>query len=115
MRAIAIAVAIVLTVSTIGTAEQTWTGQISDDMCGAEHMPGEHGKKMSAKDCTIACVKDGSKYVFVTGGKVFQIANQDFSSLSTHAGENVRLTGQLKDETITVTKIERPSGRGAAH
>lgn len=64
-----------------------------------------------AKDCTIACVKDGSKYVFVTGGKVFKIANQDFSSLRTHAGETVTLTGQLKEETITVAKIERPAKR----
>jgi hypothetical protein len=112
MKSVIIAAAIILGAATMHAADQTWTGLISDDMCGAEHMPGEHGKKMSARDCTIACVKDGSKYVFVAGGKVFKIANQDLEALATHAGETVRLSGQLKDETITVTRIERAAKSG---
>jgi hypothetical protein len=112
MRAVAIAFTIAVAAATIQAADQTWTGQLSDDMCGAQHMAGEHGKKMSARDCTIACVKDGSKYVFVTGGKVFRITNQDFKTLATYAGEPVKLTGQLKDEAITVSKIERAAKTG---
>src|ERR1700693_4090562 len=40
-------------------ADQTWTGKISDSMCGAKHnTSAEHGgKKMSDRDCTLACVR----------------------------------------------------------
>jgi hypothetical protein len=37
-------------------------------------MAGEHGKKMTDRACTEACVKDGAKYAFMSKGKVYQIA-----------------------------------------
>lgn len=90
-------------------AEQTWTGKISDSMCGASHKSAaEHGgKKMSDRDCTLACVKEHqAKYVFVHHGKVLNIANQDAAGLEEHAGHTVKLTGNLTGDTITVSKIE---------
>ena len=92
--------------------EQTWTGKISDDMCGASHtkMAAEHkDSKMSDRDCTLACVKGGGKYVFVSGGKVYKIENQDLAQLQVHAGHTVRLTGHMKSDTITVSKIVMPT------
>jgi hypothetical protein len=88
-------------------AEQTWTGQISDSSCGESHQSAmEHaGKKLSAHDCAVACVKNGGKYVFVVDGKTYAIANQDFSDLEKQAGSMVKLTGEMKGDTITVTKI----------
>ncbi len=79
-------------------------------MCGAKHADGEHGtKKMTDRQCVEACVKGGEKYVFVSDGdKVLKIANQDFDALKAHAGHEVMLTGDLKGDTITVTKIEMP-------
>src|SRR5881409_3457222 len=77
-------------------ADMTWTGKISDSKCGANHMKGEHGKKMSDADCTAACIKGGEKYVFVSKGKVYKIDNQDFSDLSMHAGHTVKLSGEMK-------------------
>jgi hypothetical protein len=86
----------------------TWTGKISDSSCGASHdTMTEHGKKGSDKDCTLICVKDGSKFVFVSKDTVMPIANQDFKDLKAFAGETVTLTGDLKDKSITVTKIEK--------
>ncbi|HET7619280.1 MAG TPA: hypothetical protein VFK20_12285 [Vicinamibacterales bacterium] len=87
-------------------AASTWTGVISDSMCGVKHGSGEHGTKMSDKDCTTECVKGGSDYVFVSGDKIYKIENQDFGDLKAHAGEKVTLTGEMKDDTITVSKIE---------
>ncbi len=90
-------------------ADQTWTGKISDSMCGAKHnTAGEHGAaKMSDRDCTLACIKEHSaKYVFVQGAKVYKIDNQDFAALQEHAGHSVKLTGEKKGDTITVSKIE---------
>ena len=89
-------------------AEQTWTGQISDEMCGADHSAMSQNGKISAHDCTLACVKGGSKFVFVSKGKVYPIANQDLADLKTHAGHNVKIAGDLGSDgkTITVSKVE---------
>lgn len=88
-------------------APQTWTGQIGDSMCGAMHKP-MGNVKMADRECTEMCVKAGGKYVFVTGGKVFQITDQKDKALAMHAGHTVLLTGELKGETITVSKIDMP-------
>ena len=85
----------------------TWTGQISDSMCGAHHKTmAEHGKQLSARDCTEACVKNGGKYVFVSKGRVHKIENQDFAGLSEHAGHTVKLTGDMDGDSIKVSNIE---------
>jgi hypothetical protein len=87
-------------------ADKTWTGQISDSMCGASHshMTAVH-PAMTDRDCTLACVKGGGKYVFVSDGKVYKIANQELALLQTHAGHSVQLTGDMKGDTITVSNI----------
>ena len=91
-------------------ADQTWTGQISDSMCGASHakMTAAH-PGMTDRDCAQACIKSGGKYVFVSDGKVFSIANQDLALLPVHAGHTVRLTGEMKGDTITVSNIVMPA------
>src|ERR1017187_10689219 len=85
-------------VMTAAAAEHTWTGKISDSMCGADHKKGaEHGSAtMSGRDCTLGCVKHGAKFVFVVDGKVYNIENQDFADLTEHAGHTVQLTGDLQ-------------------
>lgn len=91
-----------------GQRTETWTGKISDSSCGASHdAMTEHGKKGTDKDCTLMCVKKGAKYVFVTGGQVRPIANQDFKDLQQFAGDTVKLTGELKNDAITVSRIEK--------
>ena len=88
-------------------AEQTWTGKISDSACGAKHEEAAEGQGVMAdRDCTQACIRGGSKYVLVVDGKVLQIANQDNKDLATHAGHAVKMTGELKGNAITVSKIE---------
>jgi hypothetical protein len=116
MKHLCIAViATMLGVMCASAAEKTWTGQISDSMCGAKHnTTAEHGaKQMSDRDCALACVKDhNAKYVFVSAGKVYNVANQDFGDLQVHAGHTVRLTGEMSGDTITVSKIAM-SGKGS--
>jgi hypothetical protein len=46
--------------------------------------------------------------VFVSGGKVYKIENQDLALLQEHAGHTVQLTGEMKGDTITVSKIVMP-------
>jgi len=65
---------------------------------------------LSDQQCTLECVKAGGKYVFVgPNDKVFQITNQDFAGLAQHPSETVVLTGELKGDTITVSKVEVPA------
>ena len=89
---------------------QTWAGKISDSMCNAKHPGGEHeGKKMTDADCTKVCVKKGAKYVFVSDGKVYQLANQTSKTIASHAGQDVQLTGEMKGDIITATKVTSPA------
>jgi hypothetical protein len=87
-------------------ADKTWNGTISDSMCGMKHPAGEHGGTSGDAECTKGCVEKGAKYVFVSNGKVYKIANQDFEALKAHAGEKVALSGEMKGDEITVSKIE---------
>ena len=92
-------------------AEATWTGKISDDMCGASHKGMEHaGKKTDDRECTLVCVKGRSKFVFVSEGKVYAVENQSFAGLKEHAGHTVKLTGEMgaDKKSIKVSKIEMP-------
>lgn len=88
-------------------AEQTWKGAISDSNCNGKHQAGEHdGKKMTDADCTAVCIKKGAKYVFVSDGNVFRIANQKSKAIARHAGQQVELTGTLEGDTITAKTIQ---------
>jgi len=88
-------------------AASTMTGTISDSMCGSSHgAMTEQGTKMTDKQCTSGCIQHGAKYVFVENGRVFQIATQEFKELAQFAGENVRVTGEVKGDQLTLQKIE---------
>jgi hypothetical protein len=107
MKSFALFTAIFVFTTIAMAAEQTWTGQISDSACGAKHEEAAEGQgKMPDRECTVACVRGGSKYVLVSDGKVFQIANQDNKDLAAHAGHTVKMTGEMKGSSITVSKIE---------
>ena len=77
--------------------EETWKGTISDSNCNGKHPEGEHdGKKMTEADCTAVCVKKGAKYVFVSDGKIYKLANQTSKTIASHAGQQVELTGTCR-------------------
>jgi hypothetical protein len=105
---------ILLSAGAAFSAQQTWTGQITDSMCGKDHSMMQHGgKKVSARDCTLECVKAGAKYAFVSNGAVYEIQNQDLKDLTVHAGHTVKLTGEMSADkkSIKVDKIEMPAGK----
>ena len=108
MRKTLASLAAVALMSSVPLFAAEMKGKISDAMCGAKHAAGEHGAKTTDRECVEKCVKENAKYVFVSGDKVYKIANQDFAGLKTHAGHEVLLTGDAKDDTITVSKIAMP-------
>jgi hypothetical protein len=99
--------ALIAFLSALSAFAATWTGQISDSACGMSHakMMAADKNLKTDRDCTLACIKAGSKYVFVSDGKVYNISNQKLAALKAHAGETVQLTGTMTGDTITVSKI----------
>jgi hypothetical protein len=87
-------------------ADQTLMGTISDSMCGISHKA--MGTKMTDRECTQMCAAKGAQYVLVADGKVYKLTNHD-TDLKTHAGHMVNLTGDVKGDTIKVSKIEMPA------
>jgi hypothetical protein len=82
---------------------QTYTGEISDSMCGASHMMA--GKKA---DCAHDCVGKGSSYALVVGDKVYALHANDKAvqeKLSALAGEQAKVTGTADGETIEVDQV----------
>ena len=83
---------------------KSYTGTVSDSMCGAKHaMP----EMMPA--CTRACVGKGSKYALVVGDKVYTLETSDKAAhrhLDKQAGAKATVTGTEKDNTIAVSSVK---------
>ena len=82
---------------------QTFTGRVSDAMCGANHMmAGE------AADCARACARKGSKYALVVGDKVYTLDTSDrptLDKLDKLADGQAKVTGQANGDSITVSSV----------
>ena len=92
-----------LTLTSAWAAGQSYTGQVSDAMCGANHM-----MDGSAADCTRACVAKGSKYALVVGSKVYTLESGDkavLAALDKLAGAQAKVTGTANQDTIAVTAV----------
>jgi hypothetical protein len=88
--------------SAFAASGKTYTGTVSDAMCGAKHMG-------PAAECTRGCVSKGSKYALVVGDKVYTLDTSDKAALATldkQAGAKVTVTGTEKDNTITVSSVK---------
>jgi hypothetical protein len=114
MKTFAFTAAALFFLYTTAFAAETWTGAgvITDTMCAASHQSNiEHarensGHTMTNQECTVGCVmRRGQKYVFVSGGKTYRIADQDHADLATFAAQPVTLTGTLAGDVITVSRV----------
>ena len=86
----------------------THAGAVRPAPCGMKHDSGaENVPTPPANECVANCIRGGSKYVIVANDKVFQIANQNAAGLADLAGSKVKITGELKGDTVTISKIEK--------
>jgi hypothetical protein len=92
-------------------AQGTWSGDLTTSACVGAHTSKFHTQATSAHDCAVDCVKEGAKYVFVSDGKVYQITNQKHAALRQRVGQTVRITGDMKGDRITVSRVGVQSGR----
>lgn len=88
---------------------KSWTGKVGDVMCGKKHTMGG-----TDKDCTLMCVKGGSKYALIVGQKVYTLEGNT-AALQQFAGSKAKVTGALKGDTITVESASAvPAGKAKA-
>ena len=83
---------------------QSFTGKVSDAMCGAKHM--EAG--IAPADCVRACVQKGANYALVVGDKVYALKTSDkaaLDELNKLAWERAKVTGAASGDTISVKSV----------
>lgn len=81
---------------------RTFTGEVSDTMCGAKHM------MENKAECTRTCVSKGSNYSLVVGDKIYTLhaaSKPVLDELNTLAGEQAKVTGTESGDTIEVSKV----------
>jgi hypothetical protein len=82
---------------------RTFAGEVSDAMCGAQHM-----MEGSKADCARACVGKGSKYALVVGNTVYTLDSSDkkiLDQLNRLAGEKATVSGSADGDTIKVSSV----------
>ena len=86
----------------------TFTGVITDTMCGARH---DMMKDEPAGECVKMCAKGQSSYALYDGNNVFKLSDQ--KTPAKFAAQKVKVTGTLdqKNNTIRVSSIEPIDGK----
>jgi hypothetical protein len=108
MKRMAISMAAVLLCAGLGFAAQknnTYRGEIMDSACaamGSHEAMMKGNPNMTAKQCTVACVQHGAKYVLYDAATktVYQLDDQ--KKPEQFAGEKVAVTGSLDAGTKTI-------------
>ena len=95
-------IAILLAVAALSAApgKQTFTGIITDNMCGNA---GHSHMRMGPTDaeCTIACISaHGAAYVLVSGKDVYTLSDQ--RTPEKFAAQKVKIVGTLDAKTKTI-------------
>ena len=86
--------------------EQTFTGVITDSMCGKDHAM---MKVSPDSKCVLDCVKHGSKYALFDGKTSYVLSDQ--KSPEQFAGQTVRITGTLYEKT-KILKVDSVKADG---
>lgn len=98
-------VLILVAFSFLGHAQspKTWDGFVTDTHCGT------HCQRTSAitpdRACVRRCVRQGSKYGLWSGNHVYTLEPQ--LKASKFAAENVRVIGDLSNDSIQIKSIAR--------
>lgn len=95
--------AALLTTAAFAAKAQTFTGTVSDAMCGATHM-----MEGDPASCLRTCVNKGSKYALVVGDKVYTLDTSNPATLGTLAklgAQKATVKGTVDGDTISVSSV----------
>lgn len=82
---------------------QTFTGTVSDAMCGATHM-----MEGDPASCLRTCVNKGSKYALVVGDKVYTLDTSNQATrdaLAKLGAQKATVKGTVDGDTISVSSV----------
>jgi hypothetical protein len=100
---ITLVLCVFLVPSSFAAKTQSFTGTVSDAMCGKKHM-----MEGDPAACLRACVQKGSKYALVVGDKVYTLDTQDKAALATLdklANQKATVKGQANGDEIEVSSV----------
>lgn len=85
-----------------GAFAETWSGTVSDSMCGAKH------EAASAADmaCVKKCIKGGASAVFISDGKVYQISPNSQAKVTSLLGKKATVTGKMDGDSIEIASAK---------
>ncbi len=89
--------------STFAAKAETFTGIVSDAMCGKKHM-----MEGDPAACLRACVQKGSKYALVVGDTVYTLDTDNKTALATLdklANQKATVKGQANGDEIQVLSV----------
>jgi hypothetical protein len=104
MAMVALCTGLAVVPSVASDSAQTFTGKVSDAMCGAKHMEGG----IAPAACVRVCVQKGAKYALVVGDKVYTLDTSDqatLDELNKLAWEQAKVTGTANGDTISVKSV----------
>ncbi len=95
--------ATLFTTAVFAAKAQTFTGTVTDAMCGAKHM-----MEGDPAACLRSCVNKGSKYALVVGDKVYTLDSNDqatLDALGKLGAQQATVNGTLDGDTIAVKSV----------
>ncbi|MGA8618180.1 MAG: hypothetical protein WB660_06610 [Candidatus Sulfotelmatobacter sp.] len=104
MATMVLCVELVIVPKLVAAGTQTFTGKVSDAMCGAKHSEGN----LTPAACVRACVQKGANYSLVVGDKVYTLETKDqvaLDELNKLAWEQAKVTGTANGDTISVKSV----------
>ena len=99
----ALSLALLLNTAASAAKAQTFTGTITDAMCGATHM-----MEGDPAACLRTCVNKGSKYALVVGDKVYTLDSSNratLDALAKLAAQKATVKGTVDGDTISVSSV----------
>ncbi len=98
---IVMAFALAATPALFAADSTSYTGVVTDAMCGAKHATASD----EAAKCVTKCAKGGSDLALVSEGKVYTLKG-DKDKLVAFAGQNVTVMGEKDGDSIKVDSIQ---------
>jgi hypothetical protein len=86
-------------------------GVIGDSFCERDHEHGFMTRPGRERECTLGCVKGGAEFVLVTDNQVYRIRNQEFPELATFASLRVKVSGDMRGDTLIVSRLAAVADR----
>jgi hypothetical protein len=103
VSSVALLLTMLLATASFAAKAQTFTGTVTDAMCGATHM-----MEGDPASCLRSCVNKGSKYALVVGDKVYTLDSTNpatIDALAKLGAQKATVKGTVDGDTITVGSV----------